>query len=406
MNKNFCILPFINLSTRPNGLPRICSEGYHEHMPELPSLNDVSVNEFWNHDNLKKFRKDMLDNKTLPYCDLCNYMEKNNGTSKRNSVNSSFFEKYQHIVDYARDNDGEVPTGPVQWEIRLSSKCNLACLMCSPTNSNVIESQYMKNFDSLSQTDKELTIAASKWSKKSNISFIDQIWDHIESIDQIELHGGEPFYNEDCLLLLENIIEKVPNNNIKLLVHTNMSFMNDRIVRILNSFKEVNFQMSIDGLDKENEFIRWPSKWEVIKENLKIADTCLTTTDNTVCVTVTPYNCLLLDHLLLWILENYPNFSMHWFPATFPKRTNPSLIPLADRKMQVEKLNDLKSICNDKIKMNLDQIIKYLLKEDLNDQQTINEFVEYAMLMDKVRKQNTLEMFPHLKSIFDRYKKD
>lgn len=405
MNKNLCVLPFINLSTRPTGAFKICSEGCHEHMPELPNLNNVSIDEFWNHDNLKKFRKDMLDNKTLPYCDVCNHIEENNGTSKRNSVNRKFLEKYQHIIDYAKENNGEVPTSPVQWEIRLSSKCNLACLMCSPTNSTVIESQHTKNFNSLSQSDKNLTINAKKLSSKLDTSFIDQIWDHIEHIDQIELHGGEPFYDEKCLLLLEKIIEKLPNNNIKLLVHTNMSFMNDRIISILNGFKEVNFQMSIDGLDKENEFIRWPSQWKVIEENLKIVDTRLTTTDNLVCVAVTPYNCLTLDCLLSWVLENYPNFSMHWFPVQLPKRSNLSLVPLADRQLQVEKLKKLKPICSKDISKNLDKIIKYLLKDDLNDQQLINEFVEYAMLMDKIRKQNTLEMFPHLKSIFDRYKR-
>lgn len=403
MNKNLCILPFINLSTRPNGVPKICNEGTHKHMPEFNSLNNTSIEDFWNNKNLKDFRKHLLENKSHPYCEICNHIEKNNGTSKRNSMNKNYLEKYQDIVEYARKNNGEVPVGPVQWEFRLSNKCNLACLTCSPTNSSLIESQHLKNLSQLSKEDKDITVWQSKQENKPN--FINQIWNYIKDIDRIELHGGEPFYDHACLDLLEQIVDKLPNNNITLLVHTNMSFINDRIVRILNNFKEVNFQISIDGLKDENTFIRWPSKWKTIEKNLKIVDTQLTTAHKTFTVTVSAYNCLSLDQLLEWALENYPHFEMHWFPAIFPKRSNSSLVPLEKRKQQVEKLKKLKPLCNNKTMKNIDKIILYLQKEDLKDQQIINEFVEYALLMDKVRNQNTLKTFPHLKSIFDRYKK-
>lgn len=401
-NSSLCVLPFINLSTRPNGQPRICSEGNHKFMPPVVNLNETSLDEFWNSKFLQQFRNGMIKDIPHPYCEICTHIENNGGISKRNSVNNQYLERYQHIIEFAKNNNGAVPDTPMQWEFRLSNKCNLACLTCFPTNSSLIESQHLKNFNLLSKEDKEIVSYSSR--QKNKADFIEQIWEHIEHIDRIELHGGEPFYDENCLNILERISKEFPNNNIELLVHTNMTFMNQRIINILNSFKNVNFQMSIDGFGHENDFIRWPSKWKNIEKNLEIANNELITINKMVTITVSAYNCLSLDVLLKWIVEKY-NFDVHWFPAIFPKRTNLSLVPLEQRIHQVEKLENLKPLCNNMTSKNLDQIIPYLLKDTILDSKTTDSFVDYCNLMDGIRKQNTLKTFPHLEPIFNRYSK-
>jgi MoaA/NifB/PqqE/SkfB family radical SAM enzyme len=403
MNEKFCILPFIHLSTRPDGNPRICSDGAHAHMPQVGNLNKISLNEFWNGEGLKEFRKNMLEGNDHPYCEMCMTVEKGGGRSKRQGVNDKYLDLYQHKVEYAKNNNGTMEHGPAHWEFRLSKKCNLACLSCSPTNSTLIQTQYNKNYDLLPEYDKQVLFAANK--QKDDSKFIENIWDHLDSINKIELHGGEPFYDENCLDILEEIGKRKPNNNIELLVHTNMSFINDRIISILNNFNRLNFQMSIDGFEYENEFIRWPSKWKIIEKNLMLAKKIKTNNyfKKTVSVTVSPYNCLSLDMLFEWVFKTHPDYDIQWFPTIFPKRFNLSLVPLEKRKLQVEKLQNMKHLGNVQVCKNIDYISGFLLKDDNIDDKVVIDFVEYNKSMDKIRDTDALATFPHLESIYTRY---
>lgn len=402
-NGKLCILPFIHLSTRPDGKSRICSDGDHVHMPQKNNLNDVELDEYWNGPGFAEFRKGMIDGKEHPYCEMCYTVEKGGGKSKREVSNRKYLERYQNIVEFAKRNNGVVEKGPAHWEFRLSKKCNLACLSCSPTNSTLIESQHLKNYDILPEYDKKIVTFSSK--QKENPKFIENIWNYIDDIDKIELHGGEPFHDEYCLEILERIGKEWPDNNIELLVHTNMSFMNDRIISILNSFKVINFQMSIDGIEHENSFIRWPAKWKTIEKNMQLTRKINTNPyhTHTVSVTVSPYNCVSLDNLLIWTLENYPEYNIHWFPTIFPRRFNLSIVPLELRKEQADKLLSLKVRCNEVIGNNIDSIVGFLLKTDTVKDDIVIDFVEYNVAMDKIRGTNTLETFPHLESVYDKH---
>ena len=55
-------------------------------------------------------------------------------------------------------------------------------------------------------------------------------------------------------------------SNITLDCITNLTNINNRFYEILNDFKQVNIDVSIDSYDLSNDYIRYPSKFNKIEE--------------------------------------------------------------------------------------------------------------------------------------------
>lgn len=100
--KTFCLLPWVHLSTRPNGHMRVCCTANassvgptndKEHGGEVgvlknadgkpANLNHSDLMSSWNNDYMKNVRKQMLNNEMPPSCMKC-YKEEDAGhMSKR-----------------------------------------------------------------------------------------------------------------------------------------------------------------------------------------------------------------------------------------------------------------------------------------------------------------------------------
>ena len=406
--KKLCILPFVNLSPRPDGLPKVCSDGMHQYVPQDINLHQDTVEDFWNSKFMKEFRLTMINGKTHPHCEWCLNVEKSNGVSKRMAMNKQYLEKYKDRISEAEKNKGHLHSRPVLWEFRFSKKCNLACLSCSPTNSTLIEKQHKKHYDKLTNFDKSMLDHAlhdntiiKKY--KQNTIFLNQLWENINEIEEIELHGGEPFHDKDCLDTLEQISVKGYSKNITLKVHSNMTVLNDEIINILNSFKYVKLKASIDAYGEKNNFMRWPSDWGDIESNMQLADQKLVG-EKSISGTLSLFNCTSLDELHLWQQNSFQSWFLHWHVAYLPKRLGVQLLSLEPRRIQVDKLKKVQhhSGLN---KWNIDSIIPSILVDHDPDKSLVIEFVNYCKSIEKMRNQDILKIFPHLVELYDLYNK-
>jgi len=409
MSRRLCIIPFINLSPRPDGKPKVCSDGNHKFLPKDINLHQQPIEEFWNCDFMKKLRMDMIHGVDIPHCEWCNYLDDTNGLSKRKSINNRFLSKYKKRIAEANANNGYLNSKPVHWEFRFSKKCNLACLSCSPTNSTLIEKQLKKHRSKITPYDQnklEIALKANQTIKinSQNSIFIDQLWENIEHIEEIELHGGEPFYDKTCIDTLERIAVAGFSKNISLNVHSNMTNVTEKIIDILNQYKKVYFKASIDGLEEKNDFIRWPSNWKTINQNMLLVDKKLNA-KKTIAGTVSLYNCTSLDELYIWQMKNFPDWHLQWHVAYFPKRLSLNLLSKKVRQEQVDKLDAIKNFNDGRNEININNIIPSLLVDYKLDKQLLKEFVTFCRSMDTIRNQNTLKIFPHLKELFDLYDK-
>ena len=155
--KNFCIVPFVQLNTRGKGDARVCCsiEGIDFGIPKEMTLDEITdenyssntdvynlskdkIEDLWNGKFMRDFRMKMLNGERISNCDFCFRMENSGFGSKRTGKNKRFYERVKPLLKKYYDANGYVDVMPQWWEVRLSTKCNLSCVMCSPNLSSMM----------------------------------------------------------------------------------------------------------------------------------------------------------------------------------------------------------------------------------------------------------------------------
>lgn len=150
-----------------------------------------------------------------------------------------------------------------QIKLHTGNTCNLACMMCFPSISNTwnklwINSQYPEEF-------------VKEGHEHYDQQIENYIKNHIDDILFIETLGGEPLMSKQFINLLEWIINSGRAKNITIYIITNLTFLPKSLVAILKHFKKIVLTVSIEGIGRVNDYIRWGSNFEKINENIKIA---------------------------------------------------------------------------------------------------------------------------------------
>jgi sulfatase maturation enzyme AslB (radical SAM superfamily) len=107
---------------------------------------------------------------------------------------------------------------------------------------------------------------------EKTVKFSDKQIDHIlhngETIKRLQLAGGEPFYMPSVERLLKGLVDKQYSKQIDLQITTNLTYLNNNILQLLEQFKKIVITISVDGLKEVGEYIRYPMKWNVFENNL------------------------------------------------------------------------------------------------------------------------------------------
>lgn len=170
------------------------------------------------------------------------------------------------------DLTAEDPTRPRRLELRFSNLCNMKCRMCDESSSSEIAKEKQK-FD----------LPHHRFNNPRNIFFKDttesvlRITDeNIQGLKNVELlsnlrkvcfTGGEPFLIKGYYDYLDFLIENGFHERIALELFTNTSVYNKLFVDRLMKFTQVEFTMSIDGVGKTAEYIRYGTDWDVVEKN-------------------------------------------------------------------------------------------------------------------------------------------
>ena len=134
---------------------------------------------------------------------------------------------------------------PYYLDIKLSAKCNLACIMCHPLNSTSLQNYMNKqielgNESVFSDESLEKLNTFNKFNSKSKeISWTDSdvFLKSLDSMDSNIKHlystGGEPFIINSLWKKYEDLIEKKLSKNIKLSFCSNLTKISRKKLNIL-----------------------------------------------------------------------------------------------------------------------------------------------------------------------------
>ena len=283
-----CPEPFTGLTVRAQGTVMPCCAN---HGPRLDKPEQVQqyIKLFGN--NITNYEKDMslfasdnLDNvytsKTFTTlkqalkdnnrevlntaCNTCIKQEQAGKTSHRqwyiNRYNNQFASSKGELETIIDENK---PTEPsfyhtVNLNPIVGNLCNLACLMCSSKESSRYGVEQIR-LGEVSKDYKPLVkhnFTKAEWTKLVHIG---------NKAEELKFVGGEPLMAENVFQFL-SLIKQPAEKTIRIV--TNLTNNVDRFVEISKSFKQVIYNVSVEGVGEVNDYIRYPSKWNTIIKNL------------------------------------------------------------------------------------------------------------------------------------------
>ncbi len=379
-------------------------------------INNNSLENTWNSDQIKDIRLKMINGESVSSCSKCVEQESRGYKSMRESQD---MEKNFALTK----EDGSVDVMPTTMELHFGNLCNLKCKMCGQQYSNQIGKELIEigksDNDFLNWVYKEsgnvniwtnnLSVEY-KWFQNEKIK--NKLFEYIsKNITNLTVIGGEPTVIPEFWEMFEYLEQKDTLKNLFVTLTTNLTNVNPKLTNWLPKLKKWKVWASVDGIDKRTEYIRYPSNFKKICENLEFYKKLLGTNGN---ITLSPAIQLLnidqLDELLVWWLKFCDGklgeqFDISWMAQVwYPTICNYDIAPKSYKIKVANKLKQSLSLFSeyDQIKTFYQNQIDNLSQDVCNFEDRIHfqkAFIRYNDTQDKHRNNTTWrELLPDLES--------
>tara|TARA_E500000318_G_scaffold104400_3_gene110357 strand:- start:3373 stop:4482 length:1110 start_codon:yes stop_codon:yes gene_type:complete len=362
----FCPEPYKNLSAKTTGDWYPCcisgEESVHYHNM---NIRENKILEFYHSDFMNKLRKDQLDGnmseEVLTNCKKCIIDERLGRRSRRLKM----------IDKYKNDNFDILQLDSIKIK-HIGNLCNAKCLTCAPSISSYLAQELYDTgeytgpiviFDDITKT------------------YLEGIKEAIPFLNSIRIVGGEPIINPRTWEFVEWLVNnKATDTQLIFTTNGKVKFKKEHIL-LLKNFKEIKIAVSIDAYGKRNNYIRYPSPYEKVIENI---NSYLELTKNIYISTcISALNVGYLDELEKDISKKFPNIP--WVNdniVQFPEIFRPEILP------EEIKISYLKSSKNAN---------KFLSLDIPSDNKKFYDMLRFLTKKDIIRNTNMYEFYPEFK---------
>ena len=311
MSNTFCPLPWIHLGTHPHGGVTPCcisdhtagknrARNFGPDGDQFFNLNDHDINTHMNSDYFKQIRQQMLNGEKPAACMRCYDEEDKRIVSKRKHEMGQYPHRDHTWAVSVTDADGRIPLDLRFVELRLGNVCNVRCRTCNPASS----SQWRKDYQGLVESLEFVNDGYSWLDHKNDFkwpedeSFYEDLYNSAPNMEVLYINGGEPTLIKAHWKYLRKLVESGRSKNITLWYNINMTNLPEQAIPLWKEFKETRVCPSIDDLHVRNHYIRFPTYWADVRNNLN----SLMETDLTIRITqtVSAYNFAYLEEFLDW----------------------------------------------------------------------------------------------------------
>jgi len=203
--------------------------GHMTNAPQFTTLQQMDSSAW-----LADIRNNMAQDIWPDECIRCKEIE----NIENKSIRQQSLDRHAHLLDSRSDY---LVLGGV-----LDNICNSACQTCNETLSTKIGS-----------------LLSKKYIKINNSALINTL--PAERIVQMDINGGEPSASPNYLKLLENL----PSNVRHLRINTNGSKLITVLPELVQRGIKVTVTVSLDGIDRCHDYVRWPIKWTDVEHNIQ-----------------------------------------------------------------------------------------------------------------------------------------
>ena len=284
-NKVFCALPFTYVYVDSLNEYKLCSDA---RLSSQINTNNMSILEYFNSDYLKEIRDDMingnLSEKIKGTCIRCIEREEL-GLWARREKRIQYY-----VLETFRKNFYNIPTSDTI-KLKFGNLCNLKCLTCGPYSSSrwAHERSSQKEMNIYKELKDEISKASherygklyqesfdyefSKNLTDLNYNFNDKFYDElrilIKNLKRIIISGGEPFINEHFYYFLQWLIDNKFSKKLNIIVFSNLTKLPKNFKKFYDKFEKFTINVSIDGVDKKDEYIRRGTNFSEKNKNIE-----------------------------------------------------------------------------------------------------------------------------------------
>lgn len=152
------------------------------------------------------------------------------------------------------------PNQPTKVAIFTGVTCNLACTLCGPGASSLWRN--------------ELGLGKYSWDEypSNGNEVVTEVKDYdFSKLEHVTFSGGEPLLNKTSLEILQAL-----SDDVDILFHSNGTLVPPQeYLEEFARFKDFLMVFSIDDIEEQFEYLRWPGKWQNVSKNiLQTRDLC------------------------------------------------------------------------------------------------------------------------------------
>lgn len=336
---NFCVLPWSGRSAQPFGHLTPCCE----FDPKFYSFESTDIDEYLNSDWLKNIKEQFLRGEWPKGCHICKNKESTGAHSKRLEENKLYKQIYgvENITLAMLENNDK----SFLVNIQPNNQCNLGCVMCSSVHSSFIEKEVTQVLEDPEFEDDRMFYSTRQlakvrdrhYSSKDIVKFANQIDTSNITNARLYITGGEPSVIKEVIVLLQKLLDEGLHDKFELEFNSNFFSFNPKFIDMVKHFRG-HVMASVDAIGETGEFIRYPSNWERVEQNLlKFKNEC-THFRLTLMPTIQMLNFQRIPELLKWANKHEIDVSLYNY-LTLPEYLCARNLP---RNIREETLQEIK----------------------------------------------------------------
>lgn len=279
-----CLVPWTNIDISPRGYISPCCK-FDIPNDKLLNITESTISQYTSSELLNTVKQQMLANEWPIGCVRCKTEEASGIASKRQLD----YERWTDAFDNYTEDQGFITAS-----IAFGNTCNLKCITCGPGAS----SRWRKEYLDLYGEDRPPLETIDNLTS-------DDIYRALPNAIHFDIPGGEPFLSETHkqLELLQRYVDTGQSKNITLHYTTNAQlFPEQKWWDLWSNFKEIDMQLSIDGVGDHYEYIRYPASKDKLHRNvdLYLEQENIHNVTLSVSHTVSAYNIYYLSEFFDW----------------------------------------------------------------------------------------------------------
>ena len=459
-SKTACPLMWMSQSLRANGDIRICCQAQHgptggickDEEGNVLNARNSDLNNARNSPLAKEVRRTMMNGEWHEECRRCRTEEESGMMSRRMLENKIWIKggfnqlkdddkfSWKYLLENT-DNNGTINTDAIDnrfFDLRFGNLCNLKCRMCGPTDSNMWYDDQAKLWGDTYKDShgivKLIKNNKGKYEPEENVynwheseTYWKQMEAFIPEIKKLYIVGGEPLMIDQHYTFLQKCVDRGYAKDIIVEYNSNITNIPQRAWDIWKHFYCIGIGASIDAVGELNRYIRYPSNFDKIWENLQKLSVAEGTFKIWYATTINVYNILHLPKMLEFIIKNQlknvnddnlkPLMAPH--PLHGPTFLNVRMLPLPV-KQEVEKrllesqpylitlideyivAEDRKEAAKKQLKKILETYISYMHAKDFSND--LYKFWKHTDGLDKIRGHYFKDHCPEMYELLKEYK--